>query len=92
MDVQNLDLKTGTRIRVWDSCQNETFAKVSGGESFREERSDRKRHRFYRKFKYPINRYSRFFCTGCGRCTRTCMAKISLIETLELLIKENKVK
>ncbi len=90
MDEPNLDLKTGRRIRVWDSCQNETFARVASGENFREKRSDRKRHRFYRKFKYPVNRYSRFFCTGCGRCTRTCMAKISLIETLNSIIKENK--
>lgn len=92
MDEPNLDLKTGKRIRVWDSCQNETFAKVAGGENFREERSDRKKHRFYRKFKYPVNRYSRFFCTGCGRCTRTCMADISLIDTLNQIIKETKGK
>jgi len=88
-DELNLDLKTGKRIRVWDSCQHETFAKVAGGESFREERADRKKHRFYRKFKYPVNRYSRFFCTGCGRCTRTCMAGISMIDTLNYIIKEN---
>ena len=89
-DEPNLDLKTGKRIRVWDSCQNETFAKVAGGENFRENRSDRKRHRFYRKFKYPVDRYSRFFCTGCGRCTRTCMAEISLPDTLKQIIKESK--
>ncbi len=91
-DEPNLDLKTGRRIRVWDSCQNESFAKVAGGENFREERSDRKRHRFYRKFKYPVEKYSRFFCTGCGRCTRVCMAGISLIDTLNSIIKENKRK
>lgn len=88
-DELNIDLKTGTRIRVWDSCQNETFAKVATGENFRKNRSDRKRHRFYRKFKYPVEKYSHFFCTGCGRCTRTCMAKISLLETLHTIIKEN---
>lgn len=91
-DEPNLDLKTGRRIRVWDSCQNETFAKVAGGENFRKQRSDRKRHRFYRKFKYPVEKYSRFFCTGCGRCTRVCMADISLIDTLNAIIKENKEK
>lgn len=89
-DVPDLTLQTGKRIRVWDSCQNETFAQVAGGENFREKRSDRKKHRFYRKFKYPVDRYSRFFCTGCGRCTRTCMANISLIDTLNQIIKENK--
>lgn len=84
-DIPNLDLKTGKRIRIWDSCQNEPFAKVASGESFRAKRSDRKRHRFYRKFKYHNERFARFFCTGCGRCSRTCMAKINLKETIAAL-------
>ncbi len=89
-DELNIDMKTGRRIRVWDSCQNEPFAVVAGGENFRKKRSDRKRHRFFRKFKYPVDRYSRFFCTGCGRCTRTCMALISLPDTIKALVKEYK--
>ena len=87
-DTVNLDLKTGHRERTWDSCQFETFAKVAGGENFREERSDRQRHRYSRKFKFPLDKFYRFFCTGCGRCTRTCMAGISLKETLKTLAKE----
>ena len=90
IDKINLDLNTGTRIRQWDSCQNEDFAKVAGGESFREKRSDRQRHRYMRKFRYPIDRYARHFCTGCGRCTRTCMAKINLKETINALVKDSK--
>ncbi len=89
VDEPNLDMRTGKRIRVWDSCQNERFAKVSGGESFRQTRAKRKKHRFYRKFRYPVERHQKFFCTGCGRCSRTCMAKINLKETLEALVKEN---
>ncbi len=88
MDEPDLDLTKGRRIRVWDSCQHEVFAKVAGGESFREERKDRKRHRFNRKFKYPVDRYRRIFCTGCGRCSRTCMAKIDLKETINALMEE----
>ena len=87
-DVPNLDFNTGKRIRVWDSCQNEPFAKIASGESFRAQRSDRKRHRFNRKFSYPVRRYNRFFCTGCGRCSRTCMAKIDLKETIAQLALE----
>jgi sulfhydrogenase subunit beta (sulfur reductase) len=90
MDVPNLDLKTGRRVRVWDSCQNEPFAKVASGESFRAKRSDRKRHRFYRKFKYHNDRFARFYCTGCGRCSRTCMAKINLKETISALKKDSR--
>ncbi len=87
-DTINLDMKTGHRARTWDSCQFETFAKVAGGENFREARADRQRHRYSRKFKFPLDKFSRFFCTGCGRCTRTCMAGISLKETLKTLAKE----
>lgn len=87
-DEPNLDLKTGIRYRKWDSCQNEGFAKVAGGESFRKERGSRQRHRYYRKFRYPIERFSRFFCTGCGRCTRSCMAGIKLKEILNTLIAD----
>jgi len=88
MDEPELDLTKGRRIRVWDSCQHENFAKVAGGESFREERFDRKRHRFNRKFRYPMVRYKRMFCTGCGRCSRSCMAKIDLKETIYALMEE----
>jgi sulfhydrogenase subunit beta (sulfur reductase) len=87
-DIPNLDFKMGKRIRVWDSCQNEPFAKIASGESFRAERPDRKRHRFNRKFFYPLKRYNKFFCTGCGRCSRTCMAKIDLKETITQLARE----
>ncbi|NQU17863.1 MAG: 4Fe-4S dicluster domain-containing protein [Candidatus Saganbacteria bacterium] len=92
VDEPNLDLKTGRRSRKWDSCQHETFAKVAGGESFREERGARQRHRYFRKFKYPMDKFSRFFCTGCGRCSRTCMAGINLKETLTVLVEEHGMK
>ncbi len=88
IDEPELDATKGRRYRVWDSCQNEDFAKIAGGESFREHRYDRKRHRFNRKFRYPMERYNRVFCVGCGRCSRSCMAKINLKETINALIEE----
>ena len=90
VDDVNLDFNTGARYRVWDSCQNEDFAKVAGGESFREERAKRQLHRYMRKFNYPVEKFSRHFCTGCGRCSRTCMAKINLKETINALAEEKK--
>lgn len=87
-DEMNLDLKSGKRYRVWDSCQSEPFASVAGNHNFRKERADRQKHRYYRKFRYPVDKYHRLFCTGCGRCSRTCMAGIRLKETLNALIKE----
>ncbi len=87
-DEMNLNLKSGKRYRVWDSCQGEPFASVVGNHNFRKERADRQKHRYYRKFRYPVDKYHRFFCTGCGRCSRTCMAGIRLKETLNALTKE----
>ncbi|MDW7972067.1 MAG: 4Fe-4S dicluster domain-containing protein [Thermodesulfovibrio sp.] len=88
----DLGLKSGERYRVWFSCQLDPFAKVAGGIDFRRERSARQRHRYYRKFRYHIDRYGMVFCTGCGRCSRTCMAKINLKEVLTSLIKESEAK
>jgi len=92
-DIQDnveLDISGGTRTRNWDSCQLEEFAEVAGNENFREERSSRQRHRYHRKFDYSVKKFNKFFCVGCGRCTRTCMAKINLIDTVNELTKEYK--
>lgn len=85
VDEPEMNLSKGHRVRVWDSCQNESFAMIAGGENFREKRFQRTRHRFFRKFKYPVDRYGKFFCTGCGRCSRQCMASINLKETISKL-------
>ncbi len=89
-DEIDLDFNKGKMIRKWDSCQSRPFAMISGGENFRPERGGRQRHRYMRKFNYPFVKYNRYFCTGCGRCSRTCMAKINLKETIETLIEEKK--
>jgi len=89
-DELDLNLNDGLRYRWWNSCQMDDFARVAGGEDFRPGRVSRQRHRYYRKFKYPIDKFNRYFCTGCGRCSRTCMAKINLTETVNDLIKEHR--
>jgi sulfite reductase subunit B len=89
-DELDLTLTAGVRNRVWDSCQNEEFALVAGGENFRKQRGARQRHRYMKKLNFALSRYDRFFCTGCGRCTRTCMADISLKDTLNALASEHR--
>ena len=84
-DEIDLDFNKGKMIRKWDSCQSRPFAMIAGGENFRPERGGRQRHRYMRKFNYPVDKYNRYFCTGCGRCSRTCMAKINLKETISTL-------
>jgi len=80
-DEVSLNLKDGERKRNWDSCQLDEFAEVGTGENFRKRRSERLRHRFFRKGKYILEDYGRMGCVGCGRCDRVCVAKISSVET-----------
>lgn len=84
-DELELNLNDGVRYRIWNSCQMDDFAKVASGEDFRKGRESRQRHRYYRKFKYPVDKFNRYFCTGCGRCSRTCMAGINLIDTVNAI-------
>ncbi|MFP4056562.1 MAG: 4Fe-4S dicluster domain-containing protein [Candidatus Brocadiia bacterium] len=83
-DVQDeveLNLQDGRRSRRWDGCMLREFAVVATGENFRERPSERLRHRLFRKGKYILEDYGRMGCVGCGRCDRTCVAKISCVET-----------
>ncbi len=83
------DLNRGERLRRWDGCQLEDFALVAGEENFRGERSDRNRHRFYRKFLYPVLRYKKTFCVGCGRCVRSCLVHISVVDTVNHFVEKS---
>ncbi len=87
-DKLELDLKEGQRVRTWDSCQFDQFAKVSSGDNFRSSQADRQRHRFYRKYKYLWDQHQRTACVGCGRCSRECLAKIKPTEVLNELFSQ----
>jgi sulfhydrogenase subunit beta (sulfur reductase) len=84
-DDVNLDLHTGERCRTWDSCQLEEFAMVGTGESFRQPRTSRVKHRFNRKGRYILERYGMQGCVGCGRCARNCLVDIDPIEVFNQL-------
>ncbi|MDQ7784599.1 MAG: 4Fe-4S dicluster domain-containing protein [Desulfomonilaceae bacterium] len=85
-DEFDLSLKTGIRRRTWDSCQLLEFALVAGRHNFRQEREQRVRHRWHRKFLYLYRRLGRAYCTGCGRCSRACTADINLVDVTNALI------
>jgi len=87
-DVQDrlaLDLQEGERVRRWDGCMLRDFTLVASGEIFREDRSARLRHRFYRKGKYMFEDYGRVGCVGCGRCVRACLVNIDPVEVFNAL-------
>jgi sulfhydrogenase subunit beta (sulfur reductase) len=82
------NLTTGARVRTWDACMLDTFAAVAGGENFREEAKARLLHRVSRKFHYQYTKYGHPHCTGCGRCVRTCVAKINQFDAINDLLAE----
>ncbi|MBI5327983.1 MAG: 4Fe-4S dicluster domain-containing protein [Deltaproteobacteria bacterium] len=83
------NLTEGERYRVWDACLLEDFAKVAGGHNFRKTRGERLRHRFNRKFQYQVDKFGGLFCVGCGRCSRTCLVNINIVEVTNELIEES---
>ncbi len=87
LDEMKANLKDGERVRVWDGCTLEDFAKVAGGHNFRRTRADRLRHRFNRKFNYLTGKFGALFCVGCGRCSRTCLVRINISEVTNELIR-----
>lgn len=74
------DMKSGKRVREWDSCQLQRFTRVAGDFVFRKEREQRVRNRIYCKFKYSKENYGMMSCTGCGRCVDACTKKIDIFK------------
>ena len=84
-DEVELSLEAGERWRRWDSCQLDEFARVAGGENFRERQAARLRHRFMRKGRYLFEKYGELGCTGCGRCARSCLVDITPVDVFNQL-------
>ncbi len=76
-DDMALNLTDGERVRLWDGCLLDGFARVASGENFREKRSERIRHRIFRKAKYIYEKYGVHGCVGCGRCASACLPDIA---------------
>lgn len=74
-----LDLSVIERIRVWDSCQDERFAEVHGG-NFRSTREARLRQFVCHKLSYWLEQFGCYGCVGCGRCVSWCPTGIDLTE------------
>jgi len=84
-DTISLDLSESVRERNWDSCQLDEFACVADGHNFRQARADRQRHRFFRKGKYIYEQQGMLGCVGCGRCIRTCLVHINIVDGFNAL-------
>ena len=81
-DNPDISLEYGERVRTWDGCLLEDFAKVASGENFRATRPTRYRHRYFKKGKYLFDRFGFISCVGCGRCGSSCLPDIANPVTL----------
>lgn len=83
-------LQKSRRVRVWDGCMLADFAKVAGNHNFRAKRSERYRHRYYRKGLYvPSKIGGAMSCVGCGRCIQACVSHIANpVEIFNRLMEE----
>lgn len=91
-DEVKANLVEGERVRNWDGCTLEDFAKVAGGHNFRKTRAERLRHRFNRKFRYLSGTFDSLFCVGCGRCSRTCLVRINIVDVTNEIVREYRNK
>jgi len=80
VDYVGLDLKTGERVRRWDSCMLRRHGLVAGGLNFRPTRVERLQNRFNCKGSSTDGLLN---CVGCGRCTVYCPAEISFVEVMK---------
>jgi ferredoxin len=75
-DEARLDMTGGWRLRRWDGCQLEDFARTAAC-NFRPLKVQRFRHRLLRKGQYLFERYGDIACVGCGRCSTQCVPDIA---------------
>jgi len=75
----------GKRVKNWDACQFAMFTHHASGHNPRSEQSARQRNRVQHKFNIYPEKFGVILCTGCGNCTRACLASLGIHPVLELL-------
>jgi len=73
----------GERVRTWDNCQFPDFTMHSSGHNPRPNRASRLRQRVLHKFRYFVENFGDYQCTGCGRCINYCPVGIDIINVLD---------
>ncbi len=88
------DKKDFVKVRSYDSCQLNGYARVAGGATPRGEMTKRFRNRYLCKLCYMQNNFDTLGCVGCGRCIDACPAGIDYNRVVKELagIKPEPVK
>ncbi len=72
----------GVRVRTWDTCQASLFTQHASGHNPRPDRRARMRQRLMHKYTYAVETAGETFCSGCGRCVRSCPVNLDIREML----------
>lgn len=70
------------KVRQLDTCQHPGFERVAGGEDPLHLLADRFRNRYMCKYVWRPEQHGLHACTGCGRCTETCIGQIDKNELI----------
>ena len=79
-------------VRTWDGCQLRGYGRVAGGSNPRPDLHERFNHRYSCKFKYMFKQFETNGCTGCGRCSDVCPARIDVREAMRIIKKQQQVR
>lgn len=77
-----VDLSRATKTKMLYSCNFIDFAEVAGGHNFRPESHSRLKYRYYHKHRGFVEAYEESLCVGCGRCSESCLAGITVPEVI----------
>ena len=73
------------KVRQVDTCQHPGFERVAGGEDPLGPLTERFNNRYMCKYIWRPAQHSLKACTGCGRCTETCIGQINKNEVIQAL-------
>lgn len=77
-----------TKVRSFDSCQWNGYARVAGGGTPRPHIHERFRNRYLCKLVYMQQNFGQLGCTGCGRCTEACPGRIDFRAVVHNLMEQ----
>lgn len=83
IDEELPDGTSGTRVRLWDTCQFPLFTLHGSGHNPRPSGFVRMRHRINHKFNYYPKVLQEIGCVGCGRCIFGCPVNLDFRTVLE---------
>jgi len=78
----DVDLSRAIKTKTLYSCNLIDFAEVAGGHNFRPKSHNRLKYRYYHKHRGFVEAYEESLCVGCGRCSESCLASITVPEVI----------